>query len=311
MKKKFFLYTCIFIILISLFTACKKSDETTKKSKNIYDISINPENKGKHFENKTKSTKSPENKTENNSAVNDGIAENANADELNIVAGAPSQSSVAVVKSLSDDELKHFNIVETRTFKENEEFADNMLFTPITDKITVEAFTTSFDEETYTASADELLWETSLHMGESLLLKTPLRETIPDLLLMINSDDKTVYWYNGYDGLGEYNLSYYINDSYFIDSNWYPGGTFLSDIVIAYESLIIYDEIKNYIADGMQIYFTAEYENINSVACPIFVLGTDHPEQFVREIYYAFDPVNMVAYYLDPVTGEWQILGMG
>ena len=74
---------------------------------------------------------------------------------------------------------------------------------------------------------------------------------------------------------------------------------------IAYEILNEVPEVREAIANGMQIMDTCEMEEIDGRPCRIFVLGTNHDGQFVREQYYAVSD-NLV-YVYDVIDDCWLI----
>ena len=46
-------------------------------------------------------------------------------------------------------------------------------------------------------------------------------------------------------------------------------------------------------------------DTIRGEACVLFALGTEHPDQFVAEYYYAVSSSGLV-YRMDDLTGEWE-----
>jgi len=59
---------------------------------------------------------------------------------------------------------------------------------------------------------------------------------------------------------------------------------------------------------GMAALVTGETEEfMDAGVCRLVILGTNHPEQFVREIYYAISPYYCI-YEQDPVYGNWSLV---
>lgn len=79
--------------------------------------------------------------------------------------------------------------------------------------------------------------------------------------------------------------------------------------VLTMPVLLGQDEVNAYLASGM-IVMTEEPEIIAGESCDVYSLGTDHENNFVREVYYAVSPAGTV-YKMDPITGAWELLGKG
>lgn len=70
-------------------------------------------------------------------------------------------------------------------------------------------------------------------------------------------------------------------------------------------------EVQEYIDLGMTILIEGETTTIEEEECYIVILGTDHEESFVREIYYAIDINTQQVYRLDVINDKWLPLGVG
>ena len=71
------------------------------------------------------------------------------------------------------------------------------------------------------------------------------------------------------------------------------------------EVLLAQSEVQERLELGMAIRDVDGMETIQGEACVLFALGTDHPDQFVAEYYYAVSPSGLV-YRMDDLTGEWE-----
>ncbi|MDD2625641.1 MAG: hypothetical protein PHR55_02670, partial [Bacilli bacterium] len=93
---------------------------------------------------------------------------------------------------------------------------------------------------------------------------------------------------------------------------------FLEESAIGYETEslifdIIYDveEIQEYLDMGMRILYNGETITLDGEECYIVELGTDHEEQFVREIFYAVNINTYQVYHYDVLTDTWEPVAMG
>lgn len=75
----------------------------------------------------------------------------------------------------------------------------------------------------------------------------------------------------------------------------------------AAELLCQVDEVQGYLAQGMVMFFEKETETIDDEPCVVIALGTDHGENFVRELYYAVAPSGTI-YTYDWFTDSWNII---
>ena len=75
---------------------------------------------------------------------------------------------------------------------------------------------------------------------------------------------------------------------------------------IARELLTEADEVHERMSQGMTLLYTGEHQAIEGRDCFIFVLGTDHNGQFVREYLYGVCDNLIFAY--DAVTDSWSPL---
>ena len=69
--------------------------------------------------------------------------------------------------------------------------------------------------------------------------------------------------------------------------------------------LLAQSEVQDRLSLGMAIRDVDGMETIRGEACVLFALGTEHPDQFVAEYYYAVSPSGLV-YRMDYLTGEWE-----
>ena len=81
------------------------------------------------------------------------------------------------------------------------------------------------------------------------------------------------------------------------------------DINIARDLIAQTDEVSYYLGLGMSLWYTGTEEYIGGRNCPVFVIGTDHEEHFIKEKYYAAG--DNVVYYYDPLGDAWLLLGAG
>lgn len=79
------------------------------------------------------------------------------------------------------------------------------------------------------------------------------------------------------------------------------------DVMIAYGVLLEADEVQSYINLGMTLQYTGQIQVIDGHSCWIFALGTDHEDQFVRELYYGV--CDNLIYSYDAITDTWTALG--
>ena len=68
-------------------------------------------------------------------------------------------------------------------------------------------------------------------------------------------------------------------------------------------------EVQQYLAQGMKMMIDGQTAFINGEHCGCIVLGTEHEEMFVNEIYYAvtYD----IVYRMNELTGEWEEVAFG
>ena len=155
--------------------------------------------------------------------------------------------------------------------------------------------------------------ETSLYegkKGEPILLRCNVSEIFPDVLLIV-SDGRTMHLFRPMISLrdghlaaeeGCYDFSVY---EPLPDDGGEIGPFDGQNGDIAYEILNEVPEVREAIANGMQIMDTCEMEEIDGRPCRVFVLGTNHDGQFVREQYYAVSD-NLV-YVYDVIDDCWLI----
>ena len=69
--------------------------------------------------------------------------------------------------------------------------------------------------------------------------------------------------------------------------------------------LLAQAEVQEKLNQGMAIRDVDGMDIIQGEACVLFALGTEHPDQFVAEYYYAVSSSGAV-YRMDDLTGEWE-----
>lgn len=77
----------------------------------------------------------------------------------------------------------------------------------------------------------------------------------------------------------------------------------------ARERLLAADEVQDALQRGMKLLYTGDSQTIDGQDCPVFALGTDSAEQFVREQLYAVSDSRIYAYSV--LSDSWEILGAG
>lgn len=88
----------------------------------------------------------------------------------------------------------------------------------------------------------------------------------------------------------------------------YDGAAVLNEMEAA-QILSEIVEVQDYLSQGMVMLFDGITEWIDSEYCVCIALGTDNGETVVREIYYAVSDYSV--YRLDPLTGNWEVVGFG
>ena len=102
-----------------------------------------------------------------------------------------------------------------------------------------------------------------------------------------------------------------LDNTYCYDFSVYSDDEGISDDVInAYCLLSETDEVKYYTDLGMSLKYTGQTQNINGQECQIFAIGTNHEEQFVKEIFYAVSKQDKI-YFYDVISDKWDLLGNG
>lgn len=87
------------------------------------------------------------------------------------------------------------------------------------------------------------------------------------------------------------------------DFSMYPDQPDETAIRLATEKLLQLEEISMLLQQGMKLRYTDEVEWIDGENCLMFVLGTDHEDQFVREAYLGVSDDSVFIY--DPVSDAW------
>ena len=87
----------------------------------------------------------------------------------------------------------------------------------------------------------------------------------------------------------------------------YGAGDFYSDELIRHllGNVELAAELVN--EHGMDVLVTGETVEINGKVCELVILGTNHADQFVREIYYAVYNLEDI-YSYDPIDDEWYLI---
>ena len=67
-------------------------------------------------------------------------------------------------------------------------------------------------------------------------------------------------------------------------------------------------EVSSYLARGMVLRDGDCMVEIDGIMCTVYEIGTDWPDQFVVEAYFAVDPDGTI-YRQDYLTGDWEKLG--
>ena len=90
--------------------------------------------------------------------------------------------------------------------------------------------------------------------------------------------------------------------------DWYEGAGYEEDGLSGEVFSVLGEvpEYRDYLSKGMKALFDGGEVGINEVTCYWVSVGTDHAENFVREIHYAVDVYNRVVYRLDLVAGYWE-----
>ncbi|MDO5040688.1 MAG: hypothetical protein Q4D95_01215 [Peptoniphilus sp.] len=312
MKKQFIFRLCIFVILISFLTACGKSDENAIQEESTTNSTVN--NSDKSTEEKENLQATEKESKEKYRCVEEDVktlyeslekyVEDRIFDEFNIASKSPDQSSLAVIKLQEIDEIMSLDVFNYYSFKKGDDPSELMVFVPFIDGNTLKAYSLSFDEESKEHRKDKLLLETKISRYESTLIETPIRDSRPDLLIEISNEEDTICWYNVFDGIPVYNMAYYVNDTY-LGANWKPGGNNLSGIVMAYDGLMDFWQVKQRIADGMTLTCTYTVEEIDGAKCIVFAAYNNFPGSNAIEVYYAYDIENHIGYRKYPNTLGW------
>ena len=77
----------------------------------------------------------------------------------------------------------------------------------------------------------------------------------------------------------------------------------------AADLLFEFGEVRDYLEQGMTMFFEGRTEVIGEEPCVVIALGTDHGEAFVRERFYAVSPSGRI-YIYDPFTDAWNAAKM-
>ena len=88
---------------------------------------------------------------------------------------------------------------------------------------------------------------------------------------------------------------------------WYTAEDFYSDELIRYVLDNIESAAELVYENGMSVLVTGETVELDGRICRIVILGTDHEDYFVREIFYAVYALEDI-YRYDPVEDEWYLI---
>ena len=102
---------------------------------------------------------------------------------------------------------------------------------------------------------------------------------------------------------------YYYGDGEYSEYEGDPSEDNSTEVDRAYNLLCETDEVSYYLRLGMSVWYTGSKEVIDGRECMVFVLGTEHEDQFVKENYYAV--YDDQVYYYDVIDDVWNILGAG
>lgn len=208
---------------------------------------------------------------------------------------------------------------EIRIYLEGSQYAEAYAFlcdAPLVDADGAELYavvTTRKDRSAsvYPADANEdgtynVHTEQSLYKGKGtdcFLLYCNRSELYSNVSIAIQTGDEHFFvnpMISGMDGRLEnldcYDFSMYTGDSETQD-----------DVMIAYGLLLEADEVQSYVNLGMTLQYTGQIQVIDGHSCWIFALGTDHEDQFVRELYYGV--CDNLIYSYDAITDTWTTLG--
>ena len=142
--------------------------------------------------------------------------------------------------------------------------------------------------------------------GRVVLLRCNVSEIYSNVLVLIK-DDFGVHEFrpaiSGEDGeiaesAGMYDFTVY--EPYDPSEN-----SFLEDM----DYLCTFDEIQDWMKQGMKVLYTGETVEIDGDTCNLFAVGTDHEDQFVTEFHYAVCGEYVYSY--DVISDTWNMLAAG
>ena len=135
--------------------------------------------------------------------------------------------------------------------------------------------------------------------GEPLLLQCNLSEIYSNVLIVVNDGSETI----------AFRPSLSMEDGHLVeipgvyDFSLYPYKPDESDVQVATERLLQWEEVDTAMQRGMKLMYTGDVQRVAGYDCLLFVLGTDTGDQFVREQYYAVCDAYIFAY--DAVEDVW------
>lgn len=77
---------------------------------------------------------------------------------------------------------------------------------------------------------------------------------------------------------------------------------------IEYVFTELLEDSNTYFQLGMKLLITGEREYVNDQLCYLVIMGTDHGDSFVREVFYAINIENDNVYKYDAITDAWEPL---
>ena len=191
----------------------------------------------------------------------------------------------------------------------------------------------SWNDDFTETSPGELLWESD--DGLPLILRCNLSDLFPNVQVTDRKGSREVSWYPYYltfageikpaDGVKQLLSGSYMpeegylygmeGEAFFPFTSGSVEKFYLRPVAAAGENydysgneidvLLAQSEVQERLELGMAIRDVDGMETIQGEACVLFALGTEHPDQFVAEYYYAVSPSGLV-YRMDDLTGEWE-----
>ena len=137
--------------------------------------------------------------------------------------------------------------------------------------------------------------------GEAVILRCNISEICANVLISVT---------DGSSALEFHPMISLENGRMVQEKGCYDFSVYAQDFVeAARERLLAADEVKDALQRGRKLLSTGDSQTIDGQDCPIFALGTDGDEQFVREQLYAVADTQIYAY--SAITDSWESLGVG